>query len=66
MKRNHRVPSSVTQVNSSGIKGKEKTKAIQQAIYNHLSSKRSKGKSRPEIGFKYKQRANDKKIREEI
>ena len=43
------------------LSGKEKTRAIQKAIYGGASPKRKIGTSRPEIGLAFKQQALAKK-----
>jgi hypothetical protein len=42
------------------LSGKEKTKAIQEAIYKNRNPNRRVGRSKPEIGLKFKEK--NKKI----
>lgn len=55
------ITSSIKEASSGGLSGKEKTKAIQEAIYKNRSPNRKPGKSKPEIGLKFKALAMSKK-----
>ena len=55
------ITSSIKEASSGGLSGKEKTKAIQEAIYKNRRPNRKSGKSRPEIGLKFKSLAMSKK-----